>query len=154
MDFRLILYIVVSIMLITGSFYLNFSNGRATQGIILAVGFLLLSVLFGFRWFTGSTSNPTGSWPPSINVCPDYLTLTKVNGVATCVDPIGVSQQGMEVWTSPDQTDPKYLFDLAMSQTGAARTSSLCKECSAKMVTWEGVWDGSVCLNGIPPVPT
>jgi hypothetical protein len=154
MNFNFILYIVVSIMLISGSFYLNFSTGKPTQGMILAVGFLLLAVVFGLRWFSLTKSKYSStSWPPSINVCPDYLTLSKVGGVPVCLDTIGVSQHGMQVWTSPDQTDSKYLFNLSLNKIGSDRVTALCKECKTKAVTWEGVWDGDVCLNAEPPRP-
>jgi hypothetical protein len=103
MDFKLILYIIVSIMLISGSFYLNFTTGRATQGIILGIGFLLISVLFGLRWFSGVFSpvkDLNAKWPPAINTCPDYLSLTKLGSMYVCVDTVGVSQQGMRKWKS------------------------------------------------------
>jgi len=156
MNFYLILYIVVSIMLITGSFYINFSTGKSTQAVILGVGFLLLSILFGLRWFStlfSPATSPITSWPPAINTCPDYLVLTKINGIPICVDNVGVSQQGMDKWTSPDQMDEKYLFNLFLDQMGSARVSSLCAQCKTKGVTWEGVWDGNVCLNAEPPRP-
>ena len=156
MNFQLILYIIASIMLISGSFYLNFSSGRRTQAVILAVGTLLVSVLFGLRWFSLNSPNAAsaGVWPPVINSCPDYLTLTKVNGVFTCIDTIGVSQQpGMQKWTSPTQTDPKFLFNLELNKTGSERVTALCANCKTANVTWEGVWDGSVCLNIDPPRP-
>lgn len=156
MNFNLILYISVSIMLITGSVYLNFSNGKATQAIILGVGFLLLSIIFGLRWFSGvfSGTSPTGPWPPSVNVCPDYLTLTKLNGKHVCVDTVGTSQQGMQKWKDSTQTDPQYIFDLALDQISSNRVKTLCDQCKTKKVTWEGVYDGDVCLNVDPPRPT
>jgi hypothetical protein len=156
MNFYLILYIVVSIMFITGSFYLNYSNGKSIQAVILGIGFLLLSVVFGLRWFSNlfsAENTPITSWPPALNICPDYLVLSKVNGVPVCLDNIGVSQHGMEIWRSPDQTDEKYLFNLFLDKMGSARVSALCNECKTKGVTWEGVWDGNVCLNGEPPRP-
>ena len=156
MNFYFILYIAVSIMLISGSFYLNFSTGKPTQGIILSIGFLLLSVVFGLRWFSLTTSKKSSdtSWPPTINICPDYLVLSKVGGVPVCLDTVGVSQNGMQVWTSPDQTDEKYLFNLSLDKIGSDRVTALCAQCKTKGVTWEGVWDGDVCLNAEPPRPT
>jgi len=156
MNFNLILYISVSIMLITGSVYLNFSNGKATQAIILGVGFLLLSIIFGLRWFSGvfSGTSTTGPWPPAINMCPDYLTLSTLDGKPVCIDTIGVSQQGMQKWKDSTQTDPQYIFDLALDQISSNRVKTLCNQCKTKKVTWEGVYDGDVCLNVDPPRPT
>jgi hypothetical protein len=156
MDFNLILYIIVSIMLISGSFYLNFTTGRATQGIILGIGFLLVSVLFGLRWFSGVFSpvkDLNAKWPPAINTCPDYLSLTKLGSTYVCVDTVGVSQQGMRKWTDPNQTDEAYTFNLSLEKSGSQRIQAICDECKAKKVTWEGVWDGDVCLNNEPPRP-
>lgn len=143
-------------MVITGSVYLNFSNGKATQAIILGIGFLFLSIIFGLRWFSGVfLGEPAAeSWPPSINVCPDYLTLTKINGKQVCIDTIGVSQQGMQKWKHSTQTDPQYVFDLALDQFTTNRIKTLCDQCKTKKVTWEGVYDGDVCLNVDPPRPT
>ena len=144
-------------MFITGSFYLNYSTGKSIQAVILGIGFLLISVLFGLRWFSNlfsAETTPIKSWPPALNICPDYLVLSKVNGVPVCLDSVGVSQRGMELWTSPEQTDEKYLFNLFLDKMGSARVLELCNECKRKGVTWEGVWDGNVCLNGEPPRPT
>ena len=143
-------------MFITGSFYLNYSSGKSIMAVILAVGFLLISLLFGLRWFSNlfsAQNTPIKSWPPALNICPDYLVLTKVNGVPVCVDNVGVSQQGMSLWTSPDQTDERYLFNLSLDKMGSARVLALCDQCKTKGVTWEGVWDGNVCLNVEPPRP-
>ena len=92
----------------------------------------------------------TGAWPPALNSCPDYLTLTKVNNVFTCIDAVGVSQgggnsEGMKVMTDT--------FDLALNLSGVARVNALCANAKKAGVTWEGVWDGSVCLNREPPAP-
>ena len=77
-----------------------------------------------------------------------------MNGVFVCVDTVGVSQQGMQVWSSPDQTDPQYLFNLSLEKSSALRIAAICDECKAKKVTWDGVWDGDVCFNVEPPRPT
>ncbi len=161
MDFLFIAYVLICIILISGSFFINYISGRITMAGILAIGFLVTSIVFGIRWFPGGslvTTTPTGSWPPTINVCPDFLSLTKVAGKHYCVDPIGVSRRvdantGMERWTSPDQTDAKFLFNLFLDQQGDARLNSLYAECKRKGVTWEGVFDGSVGLGNQPPTP-
>jgi hypothetical protein len=150
MNYSLIVYVLVSMVTISGCFYLNFASGRSTQAILLSIGILLLSVLFGLRWFSKATMSTNGAWPPALNSCPDYLTLTKVNNVFTCIDAIGVSQsggnsQGMKVMTDT--------FDLALNLSGVARVNALCANAKKAGVTWEGVWDGSVCLNKEPPAP-
>ena len=143
-------------MFITGAFYFNYVAQRSIQAVLLGTGFLIFSIYFGLRWFrNGEIVTPTSgeTWPPSINSCPDYLSLMKVNDQFVCVDPVGVSQGGMEKWTDPNQTDPKYLFNLQLNKSGAERVTALCNECRTKRVTWEGVWNGSVCLEREPPLP-
>jgi hypothetical protein len=159
MDFYFILYILVSIMTIMGAFYVNYSAGRTVQAALLGVGFIGISIFFGLRWFKNRTTvqSQTNPYPPSINVCPDYLTLTKVNGTSVCVDPVGVSQHagtnGMDVWSDPTQTDAKFLFDLQLNLSGQERVTALCNQCQLKGVTWEGVWNGTVCIGNEPPMP-
>ena len=160
MNFYFIVYVLVSIMCITGAFYINFSSGRQTQAAFLSIGFLAISVFFGLRWFKNGNIIPSEyahAYPPIVNTCPDYMSLIKVNDVYVCVDPVGVSQHngtnGVDKWTSPDQIDAKYTFDLKLSLTGGDRLTALCDECKAKGVTWEGVWNGSVCMTNEPPKP-
>ena len=159
MNFYFIVYVLISIVIITGAFYVNFSSGRQTQAVLLGTGFLGISIFFGLRWYqNGDTIKAAANpYPPSINTCPDYLTLTKLNGAYVCVDSTGVSQHagtnGMDKWTGPDQTDAKYIFDLSLSLSGADRLQALCDQCKLKGVTWEGVWNGTVCLTNEPPKP-
>lgn len=161
MEFFFIAYILISIVLISGSFFYNYVAGKTAQAGILGIGLLVAAIVFGVRWFPGGRSVAAAAsgapWPPNINVCPDFLSLTKVGGKFYCVDPIGVSRRnlgGMERWSSPDQIDPKYLFNLYSDLgDGPDRLNKLYDECKAKAVTWEGVWDGSVGLGGSPPRP-
>jgi hypothetical protein len=158
MDFTLVFYIIVSIMLVTGTFYFNYKAGRSIQAIIIGGGLILISVFFGLRWFmtnsTAALQKIAPAWPPSINTCPDFLSLMRIDKTHVCVDPLGVSMGGMEKWTSPTQTDAKYLFNLSLGLSAADRSAALCEECKTKKVTWEGVWNGSVCSGVVPPLPT
>ena len=145
-------------MLVTGTFYFNYKAGRSIQAVILGGGLILISVFFGLRWFVTNSAAAlqkiAPAWPPSINTCPDFLSLMKVDKTHVCVDPLGVSMGGMEKWTSPTQTDAKYLFNLSLGLSAADRSAALCEECKTKKVTWEGVWNGSVCSGVVPPLPT
>lgn len=159
MDFLFLAYVLVSFVLISGSFYVNYVVGKTTLAAILSIGFFVASIVFGLRWFPGGklvTTTATGPWPPSINVCPDYLTLTKVDNKHYCVDPIGVSRRengGMNKWTGGEQTDPAFLFNLHADKRGNERLNALYEECKTKGVTWEGVYNGSVGLGKEPPLP-
>lgn len=160
MEFFFIAYILISIVLISGSFFYNYVSGKPAQAGILGLGLLVAAIVFGIRWFPGGKSvsaSAGGAWPPNINVCPDFLSLTRVGDKSYCVDPIGVSRRGatgLEKWSSPEQIDPKYLFNLfAEFGDGPERLNKLYDECKAKGVTWEGVWNGAVGLGGVPPRP-
>jgi hypothetical protein len=163
MDFLLIAYILVSIFLIVGLFFFNFTAGKPILGGFAAIGVLAASITFGVRWFPGGQFNlgsmPAGTkWPPYISVCPDFLTLTQVDNKPYCVDQLGVSRNngtsiGMNKYTA-GTTDPKALFNLNTNLSGEARIAALVTECQTKGVTWEGVYNGSVATGGgEPPLP-
>jgi hypothetical protein len=156
MDLKFILYIFLSIVLVTGGAYSFYSSGQELTASLFFVGSLGAVIFFGLRWFTGTgrTKPEAGAWPPVINYCPDFLTLHVVNNTPVCIDTIGVAQSGgISRWSDPTQTDTRYLFNLYTAQSGEQRVKSLCDECSQKKVTWEGVWDGTTCVGREPPPP-
>ena len=161
MQITFVFFVLFSIISILGSLYFKFTTNQGIAGLILGLGFLMISIFFGLRWFTTSgnyaSSVPTGNWPPSINVCPDYLSLIKLNGVKVCVDPIGVSIQngthGLKKWNGDSNTGTDYVFDLMLEKTGNLRVEALCNQCKLKGLTWEGVYDGLACMGNQPPTP-
>ena len=158
MEFSFLAFIIVSIATISGSFYFNFAAGRTMAAGIQALGFFIAALVFGMRWFTpeGEVQAPSvpAKWPPSVNVCPDFLSLITVNTEKVCVDPVGVNRGGMDPWSSSNQTDEKFLFHLHLDKSGSPRVEALCEEAKKKGVTWEGVWNGTVCLGREPPAPS
>jgi hypothetical protein len=157
MDFLFLLFIFLSATIIIGSSYYIYLTGRHLTTFIFFGGFLALTVMFGLKWFRsdGSLNQSTvGSWPPIINVCPDFLSLTSVNGRAVCVDTVGVAPNGGIQQNDGTQTAENTIFDLLADNTNSsARAAALCKQCSDMILTWEGVYDGSSCLKGEPPYP-
>jgi hypothetical protein len=156
MDLVFIFYIFLSIVIISGStFYYAQSNQTITAGLVF-FGFIAAAVVFGLRWFTSSgqaVGAATGGWPPVLNYCPDFLSLYTIDNQQVCIDTIGIAREnGMSKWVT-DGTDPKYKFPLHMEKTGDARVKALCEECATKKVTWEGVYDGSLCIGNNPPMP-
>lgn len=164
MDFLLIAYILISIALIVGLFFTNFSNGKPILAVLSALGVLGASILFGIRWFPGGAFSigakaisQGGSWPPNINVCPDYLTFIRVANKPYCIDTLGISRRngtnvGMNKY-SDGATDAQSLFDLHADKSGEARTAALVEECKTKGVLWEGIYNGSVPMGGSAPMP-
>jgi hypothetical protein len=163
MDFLLIAYILVSLVLILGTFFIYFTQGKPAPAALVSLGFLAASITFGVRWFPGGSFSlgggvqPGAKWPPTLSVCPDYLTLIHVSGTPYCIDQLGVSRRngtttGMTKYVE-GATDTASLFNLSMNTSGEARIAALVSECQAKGVTWEGVYNGAVGLNTEPPKP-
>lgn len=155
MDYTFLFYIFVSFVIATGGAYILASNGRIVTALVFLIGAIAIESFFGMRWFQGTETKKTGgSWPPVINACPDFLSAHKVDGKMYCVDTIGVVPGGgIERWTNENQTDAKFLFNLFTEKVGGDRIKAICDEARTKKVTWEGVFDGTTCLNNLPPLP-
>jgi hypothetical protein len=140
---------------ILGGVFFNIQAGKYVSAGILGAGFTAISAIYGGYMYTPSgdliTSLKSGPWPPTINVCPDFLSLINIGTVPVCVDPIGVG--GLRKWTT-GQSGADYIFDLSLPLTNQRRIDALCDLCKTKKLTWEGVYDGSACLNNQPPIPT
>ena len=155
MNYLFWFYVFLSCVSISGGAFYFYSKRQEVAAGIIFFGLLFTSLYFGFRWFPASGETKTNEpWPPVVNYCPDFLTLNTVNGEQVCVDTIGVAQTGgISKWSDPTQTDEKYLFHLFVKTSGADRIKQLCDQAKAKKVTWEGVWDGAVCMGAEPPLP-
>ena len=160
MELSFIFYIIVSALVILGSVYYNFNARRYVSATLLGGGFIALSILYGLYIFNtsgGYNEKPVGGkWPPTINSCPDFLSLITVDDVMVCVDPIGVAKgpTPLRKWSDNGSTGSDYVFELALNLNGKARTTFLCNQCKSKGLTWEGITDGVNCLtNNVAPVP-
>lgn len=171
MELSFIFYLFATFISVPGTFFLLSIFNKPIAGSIAAFGMLIIFVLFGFQFFNldGSIKDQnvaTVNWPPSINYCPDYLTLFK-NGTGTaatlvCIDTVGAAKLrdngGLlttDVNTITANTVPaNHIFDLQLSQTDDTIRKGLLKDqCIAKKLTWEGMWDGIQELGGMPPRP-
>ena len=155
MDYVFLFYIFVSFVIATGGAYILASSGRIVAALLYLIGVIAIEAFFGTRWFQGTqVKQTTGPWPPAINTCPDFLSLHKIGTTYYCVDTTGIAPNGgIEKWNSPAQADDRFLFKLYADKTGSDRTTALCQEAKVKRVTWEGVFDGTTCLGGVPPMP-
>jgi len=157
MDLTLLLYSFLAVVITFGGTYYFYSSQLETSAAIYFLGTVVASIYFGFRWFTASGAKPAGpgSWPPAINYCPDFLTLTTdANGNSVCIDMLGVAQGGssnIQV-SNGTQTTELYMFDLK-TEMGTTRIDELCGIAKTKGLTWEGVWNGSSCSGTTPPLP-
>ncbi len=154
MDYKFILFIFLAVILVSGGAYRFYAGGQEITAALFFIGAIGAMVFFGLRWFaSGKTKGSVSSWPPAINYCPDFLTLAEVGGKKVCVDTIGIYKGGIRKWTGPTQTSQDYVFNLSADKSGKARVDALCAECARQRVSWEGVYDGSVCVGNEPPLP-
>jgi len=165
MELSFIFYIFAAFIVIPGTYFLLSLEKMYIAGIIASIGLLILFILFGIQLYTVegnyATSSTNMTWPPSINTCPDFLSLYKINGTYSCVDTAGVSTNGRltkfvpltEAGTNPDPS-AEQLFNLFLSDTDENRKNSIKTECINKGVTWEGVYDGINGYNNTIPRPT
>jgi len=156
MEYVFLFYIFLSFVIATGGAFVLFSTGHGTASLIYLFGVLIIEIYFGTKWFqgNGNTKTVNGSWPPSINACPDFLSLYSTDGKSYCVDVNGVaSSGGITKWVSGATVSEQNAFPLSTDLKGAARTAALCAQAKKMNVTWEGVWDGTTCLGGQPPLP-
>jgi hypothetical protein len=153
---NLLIYCVYAVLFGLGTSMYFFNNGMTLSGILFMILALTVFIFFGMRWFsTESALNPpsTYTWPPNINTCPDYLYFYKRRGQDTCVDPLGVSKNGVIQKLPPgpiNDDNDNYFFSLktsASSNNPDAIQSELCQRAIASGLTWEGVTDGSVCIS-------
>lgn len=158
MDYLFLLYILISVGIAIGGPYMLVQQERTLGAFLFFVGAVLIFVFYGLRWFQGDSLKmgpfKVTQWPPVINTCPDFLTLTKVgsgtSATRVCVDLIGVSRGGLMKVTNLQDVDvnaTNKIFRLFDDLTGVARQNALCQECKDKGVTWEGVYDGVSCTG-------
>lgn len=156
MNFNLILYIFLTIMIGIGGTTTLFQSGRVLAALLFLVGAILLFVFYGLRWFEGKkASGPEGQWPPIVNTCPDYLThykRTKATGTTqnTCIDTLGVARNAgaLQRWPADGAapTDDRYYFNLDFGISSIPELNTArCEAAIQAGLTWEGVTDGEVC---------
>lgn len=154
MDYVFYFYIFLSFVIATGGAYVLGSSGRIIAAFVYLLGVVAIEAYFGMRWFQGMKvkASDAGPWPPVLNTCPDFLSLYYNGDTAVCVDTIGVAPNGgIQKWAG--NADARFMFNLHLDKSGPARAKALCDEAKAKMVTWEGVYDGGNCSNVEPPKP-
>jgi hypothetical protein len=165
MELSFIFYLFTAFIVIPGTYFLLSIQKMYVAGIIASIGLLILFILFGIQLYTVegkyTTSSTNMTWPPSINTCPDFLSLYKINGSYSCVDTAGIStNRTLQKFVPVDSTgttrtpSSEQLFNLFLSDTDANRKNSIKTECINKGVTWEGVYDGINGYNNTIPRPT
>ena len=162
MDYLLFAYIFVCIALGLGIFSQLNGSGRSWAGILSLILLILIFIFYGQRWFEGTSgkfSTTPGSWPPIINMCPDYLVYYKhgtgTSAKDTCVDMLGVSKNAtLSLWTDSDTALPpellsgsptKYFQHVYKPGLKAEELKVLCNKAIEAGLTWEGITNGESC---------
>jgi hypothetical protein len=153
MKYSFIAYVFLSIIIILGGVYTLHSRQRPYSAVMCLIFFTSVMVFFGQRWFKDGISkgNYTGTWPPLINMCPDYLVYYKRNGAQdTCIDISGVNRSGgsLKAWTTEETpknppSDPSKYFNFVYKS--GADVQALCQAAMNAGLTWEGITNGDSC---------
>jgi hypothetical protein len=161
MNLSFYLYLFLVIASVVGGTYYFFKLNNTITGSIYLIGSIVISAYFGSRWFLPSGVASGGTWPPVVNVCPDFMSLVTLTPAPTgtaasvpetvCVDTIGI-YSNISKWT-PGSTADNTIFKLFATQDPSVRLKSLCDQCIAKGVTWEGFYTEGVCADTLPPTP-
>lgn len=152
------IYVVVSILAVISAAMKLYPMG-IPRTVIVVIGMVLVTIFYAYRWF-GNQADPSSTWPPTINMCPDYLTyVPKLPGTNSpgCVDMLGVSKNGNLRKTIPSNLsagtalDSNKIIAVTSNDVTKATTTqqlqSICNICNRAGITWEGVYDGDVCVG-------
>ncbi len=155
MDYYFIAYVFLSIVIGLTTVSKLFQSTRVWAAILCLVLFGLIFYFYGQRWFqgTGRVGIYTGSWPPLINMCPDYLVYFKNGNKDTCIDLIGVNRSGglLKPWTQDDTpSNPpadasKYFNYIHRADDKEDDMKKLCTLAQQAGLTWEGITNGESC---------
>lgn len=154
MDYYFIAFVFLCIVFGLGTFSTLNGSGRTWSGILALVLFILIFVFFGLRWFQGNTNvfSYKGSWPPIINMCPDYLVYFKNGTTDSCVDLVGVndSKGKLQAWSTEDTANPpqdanKYFPFVYKPGMKPDELAALCQKAQEYGLTWEGITNGESC---------
>ena len=176
MDFYLVVYILLSIITGVSLYAFLYNRGQNIGAMILFVLLIAVFAFFGLRWFEkgklkGTVADPSGNWPPIVNICPDFMATTKPgpsdtsnSGDTFCVDindmyNLGTSPSGPYMSFINSANETKYGFKIYDSGTGVtdryplhtALKSTLSTLTGRAVVRWEGVYDGRTVNTGRAP---
>ena len=93
------------------------------------------------KWF--ALPAKSGSWPPQITPCPDFLTLVDPgaqSGISRCLDYVGVSRNGRIKKADPSKatsqmSDSQYVFIVDRTKGN----TDLCGLAQAYGLTWSSI---------------
>ena len=172
-NWYLVLYYVVCILIgvnVAGSLH---NRGQPIAGIISILLLIMIFIFFGLRWFSTpdskkdskcpdpnnpSTSGTCPTFPPSINLCPDFMVAyTGPAGKVLCYDVNNTYEmkKATGALLLTDQTingvggQSAHTSGLDLVNTITNNQSSITGHLLGKYLRWEGVFDGRSFLTTI-----
>jgi len=172
MDFWVILYSLVCVVVGGGFVSMLYNRGQTMGSMATLVLLILVFIFFGLRWFPDGNLNGSKpgklAWPPIVNVCPDFMvSWTAPDKKVYCYDAANVYNlktasaapplvSGLTIGTATNQSaylvkDPTVgttTSTLASAPTRWPLVNAMNREANivlttaAKYLRWEGVWDG------------
>ena len=187
MDFWVILYSLICTIVGGGAVAFLYKREQPIGAMLLLVLLILIFIFYGLRWFPKGILNGTGpssqSWPPIVNMCPDFM-VSWTNGnqvycydsnnvyglkTATASGPLrtgltinGINSQSAYLIKNPggSATAPKSIeADSAsapyfpLAKTLTDTSSTVLTPAMGKLLRWEGVWDGQTLTAAKIPLP-
>ena len=133
------IYWGVGILASVGIAYALYKMDYQIAGVLSFLGAILALLYYYVKWFR-IPSSQTGSWPPYVTPCPDFLTLADpgTNGTAKCVDYVGVSTTGKLKVADPKKpqiNDSRYYFPINKSTAN----TDLCQSAAQYGLTWSSI---------------
>jgi hypothetical protein len=156
MDFWVIAYILLCVCLGGGIVTILMRRQQTIASMLVLVLLILVFIFFGLRWFPGGNLNGTKPakvpWPPIVNMCPDFMVTSTMNGKVYCYDSNNVynlkevpSPTAPLVKIDANKPETAYLMKDPNSPSPVTLTKNLGTILSGsneKYLRWEGVWDG------------
>ena len=149
-NYKLVAYVLFASVMIISMLNLLYRSERVIAAVAILILFILVFTFFGLRWFKYGVSmnsmNAGETYPPVINTCPDYMTLTKKSDGTTeaCIDTVGLGTQ-ISTWrkgTTPTTATTNHYFDhVYKAGIPKAEIAGLKGYANGKGLTWEGITD-------------
>jgi len=156
-NYNLVAYVLFASVMIISMLNLLYRSERVIAAVAILILFILIFTFFGLRWFkygiTSNSMNANATYPPVINTCPDYMSLTTKSDGTTkaCIDTVGLGTGGsttsdIKTWrkgTTPATAGQEYYFDYIYTPgMTKSQIAGLKDQANDKKITWEGVTDG------------
>jgi hypothetical protein len=157
MDYQFIAFVFLAIVIITYGPMFFYRQNKMAAAFIFFILAILVMTFYGIRWFSGDKMNLgpaslTGSWPPYVNVCPDYLTYYEGTIGKGCINKTATAIGTLQAITGPAPTSTGQLFNhkAAGAQPSYAtydieNKEAACMKAREMGLTWEGITNGDSC---------